>query len=93
MKITVDIECTPHEARTFFGLPNIEPLQDQLLAQLQEQLSSYLKGTDPEAMLKLWLPEGMKGLNQIQEHFWQQIMTGMSGMASSPSATDNSKKK
>jgi Tfp pilus assembly PilM family ATPase len=77
MKITVDIECTPHEARTFFGLPNIEPLQDQLLAQLQQQLSSYLKGTDPEAMLKLWLPEGVKGLNQIQEHFWQQIMTGM----------------
>jgi hypothetical protein len=23
------------------------------------------------------MPEGVKGLNQIQEHFWQQIMTGM----------------
>lgn len=82
MKITVDIECTPHEARTFFGLPNIEPLQDQLLEQLQQQLSSYLKSTDPEAMLKLWLPEGIKGLNQIQEHFWQQVMTGMTSGSS-----------
>ena len=90
MKITVDIECTPHEARTFFGLPNIEPLQDQLLEQLQQQLSSYLKSTDPEAMLKLWLPEGIKGLNQIQEHFWQQVMTGMTSGAS---GSDTNKKK
>ena len=90
MKITVDIECTPHEARTFFGLPNIEPLQDQLLEQLQQQLSSYLKSTDPEAMLKLWLPEGIKGLNQIQEHFWQQVMTGMT---SGGSSGDTNKKK
>ncbi len=87
MKITVDIECTPHEARTFFGLPNIEPLQDQLLEQLQQQLSSYLKSTDPEAMLKLWLPEGIKGLNQIQEHFWQQVMTGMTSGGSGGGAT------
>jgi hypothetical protein len=79
MKITVDIDCTPQEARTFIGLPNIEPLQDELLVQLKDQLSKYLATTDPEAMLKLWLPEGIKGLGQIQEQFWRQFMTGMAG--------------
>jgi len=81
MKITVDIDCTPQEARAFLGLPNIEPMQDELLAQLQQQLSAYLAGTDSEAMLKLWLPESIKGLGTIQEQFWRQFMTGMSGMS------------
>jgi len=79
MKITIDIDCTPQEARAFFGLPNIEPMQDALLDQLQQQLSGYLAQTDPEAMLKLWLPESVKGLGNIQEQFWRQFMSGMSG--------------
>lgn len=79
MKITVDIDCTPEEARAFLGLPNIAPMQDELLAQLQQQLSKYLANTDPEAMLKQWLPESVKGLGQVQEQFWRQFMTGMTG--------------
>lgn len=88
MKITVDIDCTPQEARAFFGLPNIEPMQDALLDQLQQQLSSYLAKTDPEAMLKLWLPESVKGLGNIQEQFWRQFMSGMSGAATGSSDDD-----
>lgn len=79
MKITVDVDCTPQEARAFLGLPNIEPMQDQLVAQLHEQLSKYLANTDPEAMLKTWFPEGIKGISQLQEQFWRQFMAGMSG--------------
>ncbi len=77
MKITVDIDCTPEEARAFLGLPNIAPMQDELLNQLQQKLSKYLANTDPEAMLKQWLPESVKGLGQFQEQFWRQFMTGM----------------
>ena len=86
MKITVDIDCTPQEARAFLGLPNIEPMQDELLAQLREQLSKYLASTDSEAMLKLWLPESIKGVGQIQEQFWRQFMSGMAG--STPPSDD-----
>lgn len=91
MKITVDIDCTPQEARAFLGLPNIEPMQDELLAQLQQQLSKYLANTDPEAMLKQWLPESVKGLGQVQEQFWRQFMTGMAG-ATAPSEGGKTKK-
>lgn len=79
MKITVDVDCTPQEARAFLGLPNVEPMQEQLVAQLQQQLSKYLAKTDAETMLKTWFPEGVKGIGQLQEQFWQQIMAGMSG--------------
>ena len=91
MKITVDIDCTPQEARAFLGLPNIEPMQDELLAQLQRQLSAYIAQTDPEAMLKLWLPESIKGIGQIQEQFWRQFMAGMTGGTSSSDDGKNKK--
>ena len=81
MKITIDIDCTPQELRAFLGLPHIEPMQDALIAQMQERLSKYLEAMDPEAMMKLWLPGGMQGLAEIQERFWTQLMSGMAGTA------------
>lgn len=77
MKITINIECTPHEARSFFGLPNVEPMQDALVAQMQERLSRYLDASDPEALMRLWLPEGVKGFGQMQEQFWRQFFSSV----------------
>ena len=31
MKIKIDIDCTPQEARAFFGLPHVEPMQEAVL--------------------------------------------------------------
>jgi len=81
MKITIDIDCTPQEVRAFFGLPHIEPMQDALVAQMQERLAGYLEAMEPEALMKLWLPGGMQGLAQLQERFWSQLMSGMAGTA------------
>ena len=82
MKITIDVDCTPQEARAFLGLPHIEPMQDALVAQMQERLSGYLEALDPEQLMKLWLPGGMQGLAQIQERFWSQLIGGMAGAGS-----------
>jgi Tfp pilus assembly PilM family ATPase len=79
MKITIDIDCTPQEARSFLGLPHIEPMQDALIAQVQERMATYLEALEPEALMKLWLPGGMQGLAEIQERFWRQLMGGVAG--------------
>ena len=76
MKIKIDIDCTPQEARTFFGLPNVEPMQDALIERLQSRLSRYLDAMEPEALMQTWLPVGLKGLGDLQEHFWRQFLTG-----------------
>jgi len=31
MKITLDIDCTPEELRSFFGLPDVRPMQEEQL--------------------------------------------------------------
>ena len=75
MKITVDVDCTPEEARAFLGLPDVKPMQEQLMWELQERMAANIRAMEPEAMLRTWLPATLKGFEQIQEMFISQ-MTG-----------------
>jgi len=58
MKVKIDIDCTPEEARGFFGLPDLGPLQKEMVSKMQEQMRAAMGGMDPEAMMKAWMPGG-----------------------------------
>lgn len=73
MKINFDIECTPEELRGFFGLPDVKPMQERLMKEVEERMRANLKALDPEGMLKTWLPAGLKGFEQLQEMFLDQM--------------------
>lgn len=73
MKITVDIDCTPEEARSFLGLPDVKPMQEAMMNQIQERMTATLSAMEPEAMLKTWLPAGVQGMEQLQKMFWNQF--------------------
>lgn len=80
MKITVDVDCTPEEARAFLGLPDVKPMQDAMLRQVQERMTASLSAMDPETMFKTWLPAGVQGMEQLQKMFWSQFAgTGRGG--------------
>jgi hypothetical protein len=81
MKIKIDIDCTPQEARAFFGLPHLEPMQDALLGKIQERLTEHLEARDPETLLRLWFPGGFQNFGQMQEQLWKQFMSGMSAQS------------
>ncbi len=73
MKIKIDIDCTPDEARTFLGLPDVRPMQEALIVQLQERMAANLAAMDPETLIKTWMPIGLQGLEQMQKAFWSQL--------------------
>jgi Family of unknown function (DUF6489) len=73
MKIHLDIDCTAEEARKFFGLPEIQPLQEALLKEVQEQLTANIKAMDPKTMLDTWLPVTFKGFEHLQELFLSRM--------------------
>jgi hypothetical protein len=75
MKVTVDVECTPEEARTFLGLPDVKPMQEHLMRELQERMAANIRAMEPEAMLRTWLPATLKGFEQMQDIFMSH-MTG-----------------
>ena len=78
MNIKLDIDCTPEELRGFFGLPDVRPMQEELLKEVEARVRASLKALDPETMLKTWLPAGLKGFEQLQEMFMSQV-AGRSG--------------
>ncbi|HVC50709.1 MAG TPA: DUF6489 family protein [Stellaceae bacterium] len=76
MKISFDVDCTPEELRGFFGLPEVKPMQDRLMHEVEERLRANLKALDAEAMLKTWLPAGLEGFQKFQEMMFGQMGRG-----------------
>src|SRR6266566_2597544 len=48
MKIKLDIDCTPEELRGFFGLPDVKPMQEELMKEIAARMRANVKALDPE---------------------------------------------
>ena len=73
MKITIDIDCTPQEARAFLGLPDVAPLQSAMMDELQKRMTDNIAAMDPEQIFKTWFPAGTQTWDQMQKAFWAQM--------------------
>ncbi|MBV8402396.1 MAG: hypothetical protein JOZ17_27295 [Acetobacteraceae bacterium] len=73
MKITINIDCTPEEARTFFGQPDLKPMQDELMQEMRKRLMAGIAAMDPAEVLRTWMP-ATPGFEQLQDIFVK--MTG-----------------
>ncbi len=76
MKINFDIECTPEEARSFLGLPDVKPMQEKMMIEVEERMKANLSAMEPDAMIKTWMPAGVQGMEQLQKMFWAQMGQG-----------------
>ena len=54
LKIKLDIDCTPEEARAFLGLPDLAGIQNEMLEKFRDRMAANLKYADPQEMFKLW---------------------------------------
>lgn len=80
MKFNFDIECTPEEARRFFGLPDVLPMQKRMMDELEQRMADNIRAMEPEAFIKSWFPTGsMQGLQDMQKMFWSQMGMNMGG--------------
>lgn len=79
MKVTINVDCTPGEARGFFGLPNVAPMQEAVLAEVQERILKNMAAMDVETLMRVWLPKSIEGFDQIQKAFWAGMGDAMRG--------------
>jgi len=61
MKVHIDIDCTPLEARQFFGLPDVQPLQQAILAEMEKRTLAEMEKFTPENLLHTWFSSGAQG--------------------------------
>jgi hypothetical protein len=89
MKFNVELECTPLEARAFFGLPDVQPMQNAVLEKLQEQMMSNIEKVSPEALIQSWFTFDPKLTERFQDMF--VTMAGLGGTRASDTKSSDKK--
>jgi hypothetical protein len=79
MKIQVEMDMTPEEARKLMGLPDVTKLQDKMMAEMQKRVSAAMDTNDPEAMMRAWMPLGGQGFEQFQRFLWDSARRATGG--------------
>ncbi len=74
MKVTVDFDCTPEEARRFMGLPDLTPVHEVYVERMQRAVT---EGVTPEYfsdMLRSWGP-----MSESAQTMWRTMFEQMAG--------------
>jgi len=69
MKVHFEIECTPEEARAFFGLPDLAPVHEAYVEKMKSMMLEGLTPADYEKITRAWMPGIADGFEQ-----WRQLM-------------------
>jgi hypothetical protein len=77
MKVNIEIDCTPLEARQFFGLPDVQPMQTAVMDKLQQQMMTNIEKVSPEALMQSWFTFDPKIAERFQDMFVS--MAGLGG--------------
>jgi hypothetical protein len=67
MKVNVEVDCTPAEARAFLGLPNVEPLNDHLVSEMKRRMDENMAAMQPDELMKTWTSFGMQAQDQFRK--------------------------
>ncbi|MFJ6025453.1 DUF6489 family protein [Brevundimonas sp. NPDC092305] len=79
MKINVEVDCTPAEARAFMGLPDVTPLNEHMVAEMQRRMEANISAMQPEELMKTWTSFGI----QAQDQFRRLMETAVGGAGKS----------
>ena len=83
MKFTVNVECSPEEARRFMGLPDVTPINEKLVDEMGKRMEKNLALMSPETMMSSWMSVG----TQAQDAF-VNMMTTAAGAAAASTTRD-----
>lgn len=71
MKITVDVDCTPEEARRFMGLPDMTSVHEAYIDKMKKMIDEGVTPDTLETMMRNWMPMGEAGMNLWRTMFDQ----------------------
>ena len=79
MKVHVELDMTPEEARRLMGLPDISALQDEMMKEVEKRMKAAMNTSDIEGMMRAWMPLGGQGFEQFQRFLWDSARRGAAG--------------
>jgi hypothetical protein len=58
MKLNIEIDLSPMEARQFLGLPDVTALNEHLVTEMRKRMDANVAALAPEELMKNWLQFG-----------------------------------
>jgi hypothetical protein len=75
MKFTIEVDCTPEEARRFVGLPDVTPINEMLVREMGTRMEQNINLMSPDQMMRSWMAVG----GQAQDAFMKMMTSAASG--------------
>ena len=67
MKLNIEIDCTPAEARAFLGLPDVTGINEHLVSEMQKRIDANVSALAPEELMKNWMAFGVGAQEQFMK--------------------------
>lgn len=67
MKVNIDIECTPEEARSFLGLPDVSQFNETMMKEMMRRAEANMDQLDPEVFMRQWSSFGGQMTSQFMD--------------------------
>jgi hypothetical protein len=77
MKVRIEAECTPEEARAFLGLPDVAPVNQLLMQEVMNRVQKNAALLDVEPMMRNWMALG----GQAQDALFKMVSQAVSTAA------------
>ena len=92
MKMNIQIDLTPEEARKFLGLPDVSKAQERMMAEVEKRMKQAVDVNDPEAMMRAWMPLGGQGFEQFQRFLFDSARRAAGGGSTASGKKDDKTK-
>lgn len=79
MKMTVEVDCTPQEARSFLGLPDVTELNARMVQEMQSRLEANMAMASPDELVKAWTAFGVGAQDQFRKFMTAAAEGAMGG--------------
>ena len=79
MKVKLEVDCTPKEARAFLGLPDVSALNEHMVKEMQRRMDANMAMVAPEELMRNWMSFGGQATEQLRK-----LMTAAAGGALKP---------
>ena len=76
MKVNIEIDCTPEEARTFMGLPDVTKANEAYVENMTKAMKSVSSPDQLQELAKTMAPMGQVGLKLFQNFVEGSLAAG-----------------
>jgi len=84
MKVSIELDCTPQEARSFLGLPDVQGLNEHLVEEMKKRVDANVAMLEHEELLKSWITLGGQASGQFMKLMTAAASQGLGKGKSTP---------